>query len=134
MADVFHLRQLPLKYLDQAQQMAYLGHEQDFIVRDQGLLHLAKRNLEMEEAAIKEHLRAALVFLHITPHLNYDCEPGEVPPQLHYPLITNRGPWYKYNIQSTARLARGRWGSHSYRVARAAQASQTKSPCIYCGS
>jgi hypothetical protein len=26
-ADVFCLRQLPLKYLDQAQQMAYLGHK-----------------------------------------------------------------------------------------------------------
>jgi hypothetical protein len=31
MADVFCLRQLPLKYVDQAQQMAYLGHEQDRI-------------------------------------------------------------------------------------------------------
>ena len=42
MADVFHLRQLPLKYLDQAHQMAYLVHKQDHIQRDQGLLHLAK--------------------------------------------------------------------------------------------
>jgi hypothetical protein len=30
-ADVFHLRQLPLKYLDQACQMAYLGHKWDCI-------------------------------------------------------------------------------------------------------
>jgi hypothetical protein len=106
MADVFHLRQLPLKYLDQAQQMAYLGHEQDHIQQDQGLLHLAKRNLELEEVAIKEHLRAAQVFLHITPHLNYNCKPREVPAQLHYPCITNRGPQYKYNMRSTTRLAR----------------------------
>jgi hypothetical protein len=42
MADVFCLRQLPLKYMDQAHQMAYLGHEWDCIQRDQGLLHLAK--------------------------------------------------------------------------------------------
>jgi hypothetical protein len=34
MADVFCLRQLPLKYMDQAHQMAYLGHGWD-----QGLLH-----------------------------------------------------------------------------------------------
>jgi hypothetical protein len=58
-ADVFHLRQLPLKYMDQAHQMAYLGHEWDCIQQDQGLLHLAKQNLELEEAVIKEHLRAA---------------------------------------------------------------------------
>jgi hypothetical protein len=41
-ADVFCLRQLPLKYLDQACQMAYVGHKQDRIQWDQGLLHLAK--------------------------------------------------------------------------------------------
>jgi hypothetical protein len=58
-ADVFHLRQLPLKYLDQAHQMAYLGHERDHIQQDQGLLHLAKWNLELEETVIKECLRAA---------------------------------------------------------------------------
>jgi len=133
-ADVFHLRQLPLKYLNQAQQMAYLGHEQDHIQQDQGLLHLAKWNLELEEAAIKECLRAAQVFLCITPHLNYDQEPGEVPAQLHYPCITNRGAQYKYNMQSTARLARGRQGRHSYRVARAVQALRMESPCIYCSS
>ena len=90
--------------------------------------------MELEKAAIKEHLRAAQVFLHIALHLNYDQEPGEVPAQLLYPRITNSRVQYEYNMQSTARLARGRWGSHSYRVARAAQASQTKSPCIYCGS
>ena len=78
-ADVFHLRQLPLKYMDQAHQIAYLGHEWDCIQRDQGLLHLAKQNLELEEAAIKECLRAAQVFLCIAPHLDYDQKPGEVP-------------------------------------------------------
>jgi hypothetical protein len=119
MVDVFHLRQLPLKYLDQARQMAYLGHEQDHIARDQGLLHLAKRNLELKEVVIKEHLRVSQVFLCIAPHLDYDRGPGEVSPQPHYPHITNRGLWYKYNMQSTARSARGRQGSHSYRVARA---------------
>jgi hypothetical protein len=48
-----------LKYTDYAWQMAYLGHEWDHIQRDQGLLHLAKRNLELEEATIKVHLRSA---------------------------------------------------------------------------
>jgi hypothetical protein len=43
-ADMFHLRQLPLEYLDQAQQIAYLGHEWDHIQGEQGFLHLAKRN------------------------------------------------------------------------------------------
>ena len=56
--DVFHLRQLPLKYLDQARQMAYLRHKQDHIQWDQGLLYLAKWNLELEEAVTKEHLKA----------------------------------------------------------------------------
>jgi hypothetical protein len=52
--------------------MAYLGHEWDHIRCDQGLLHLAKQNLELEEATIKEHLRSAWVFLWIAPHLNYN--------------------------------------------------------------
>jgi hypothetical protein len=52
--------------------MAYLGHKWDRIQHDQGLLHLAKQNLELKEAAIKECLRAAQVFLCIAPHLNYD--------------------------------------------------------------
>jgi hypothetical protein len=65
----------------------------------------------------KEHLKATQVFLCITPHLNYDQEPEEVPAQLHYPHITNKGVWYKYNMQSTARLVRGRQGRHSYWMA-----------------
>jgi hypothetical protein len=89
--DVFHLQQLPLKYMDCARQLVYLGHERDCIQRDQGLVHLAKRNLELEEAAIKECLRTAQVFLCITPHLDYDREPGEVPARLLYPCLTNRG-------------------------------------------
>jgi hypothetical protein len=42
------------------------------------------------------------------PDLNYNREPGEVPAQLLYPHLTNRGAQYEYNMQSTARLARGR--------------------------
>jgi hypothetical protein len=39
--------------------MAYLGHEQEHIQRDRSLLHLAKRHLKQEEAAIKGHLTVA---------------------------------------------------------------------------
>ena len=134
MTDIFCLRQLPLKYMDYTWQMAYLGHEWYHIQCDQGLLHLAKQNLELEEAVIKECLRSARVFLQITPHLDDDHEPGKVPARLHYPRITNRGAQYKYNIQSTARLARERQGGHSYQVARAAWGSRHKRPCIYCNS
>jgi hypothetical protein len=135
-ADVFHLRQLPLKYMDCAWKLAYLGHEQDCNQCNQGLLHLAKQNLELKEAAIKEHLRAAQVFLHIVPHLNYNREPGEVPVQLHYPHLTNREAQYEHNIWSTARLARGRQGRYSYRVARdrGAQGARHNHPCTYCNS
>ena len=97
-ADMFYLQQLPLCYLDQARQMAYLGHEQDCIQRDQGLLHSAKRNLEQEEVVIKECLRAAQVFLCIAPHLNYNKGPGKVSSWLHYPYITNSRARYNYNL------------------------------------
>jgi hypothetical protein len=138
-ADIFHLRQLLLKYMDHAQQMAYLGHEQNHIQCDQGLLHLAKQNLELEGAVIKEHLRAARVFLCITPHLNYDRKPGEVPAQLLYPHLTNREVRYEHNMQSTARLARGRQGGHSYRLAigrgvQGAQGTRHECPYVYCDS
>jgi hypothetical protein len=117
-ADVFHLWQLPLKYMDYARQLAYLGHEWEQNQHDQGLLHVTKWNLELEEAAIKEHLKAARVFLHIAPHLDYNREPGEVPAWFLYPCLTNREAWYEHNMWSTARLARGRRGGYSYRMAR----------------
>jgi hypothetical protein len=85
--------------------MAYLWGEQERIQRDQGVAFLAKCNLEHEEAAIKERLRVARVFLQLAPHLDYDCKPGEVPAQLTYSRLTNRGPRYENASRSMARLA-----------------------------
>jgi hypothetical protein len=74
------------------------------------------------------------VFLQIAPHLDYDCEPSKVPARLHYPRITNRGAQYEYNMWSTARLARGRRGGHSYQIARVAWGLRHECPCIYYNS
>jgi len=96
-AEIFRLCQLPLCYLDLARQSAYLGRERGRIQQEQQYLHLTKWQLEQEEEAIKQCLTAAQVSLHIAPHLDYDREQGEVPPELFYPHVTNRPVCYSVN-------------------------------------
>jgi len=95
--DIFRLSQLPMHYLETARQAAYLGQEREHNEQEQRYLHLAKRQLEQEEEGIKQCLTAAQVSLHITPHLDYDREQGEVPADLFYPHVTNRPTRYKTN-------------------------------------
>jgi len=83
--------------LDMARQNAYLAKERGRIDQEQRYLHLAKRQLEMEEEGIKERLKAARVSLHIAPHLDHDREQGEVPSTLSYPRITTKGARYDTN-------------------------------------
>ena len=96
-AEIHRLRLLPLRYLDMARQSAYLGRERGCIDQEQWYLHLAKRQLELEEEGIKQRLTAARVSLRITPHLDHDREQGEVPSTLTYPHITTRGARYDTN-------------------------------------
>jgi len=133
-ADIFRLRQLPLRYLDTARQNAYLAKERGWIDQEQRYLHLAKRQLEIEEEGIKQRLNDARVSLRIAPHLDHDREPGEVPSTLTYPRITTRGARYNTNRPlrgGTPRRARG---------ARRATGRHTSggldinNPCLYCRS
>src|SRR6266850_26342 len=79
-----------------ARQNAYLAKERGQIDQEQRYLHLAKRQLEIEEG-IKQHLNTARVSLRIAPHLDHDREPGEVPSTLTYPRITTKGARYDTN-------------------------------------
>jgi|SRR6267142_1232427 len=133
-AEVFRLRQLPLRYLDLARQSAYLGRERGRIQQEQQYIHLAKRQLKQEEEAIKQWLTATQVSLHLAPHLDYDREQGEVPLELLYSCITNRPAHYSVNHplrggmprrSRTARRATGRC-SHG--------APNIENPCLYCRS
>src|SRR6267142_1011667 len=93
-----------------AKQSAYLGRERGRIDQEQWYLHLAKRQLELEEEGIKQCLTDARVSLCIAPHLNHDREPGEVPSTLTYPCITTRGACYDTNRPlrgGTPRRSRG---------------------------
>ena len=132
-AEIFRLRQLPLHYLDLAKQSAYLGRESGRIQQEQQYVHLAKRQLDQEEDAIKQRLTAARVSLHLTPHLNYDREQGEVPPKMFYTRMTNRPARY-----STNRPLRGGTPRRS-RTARRGTRGRSSAPnidlpCLYCRS
>jgi len=133
-AELFRLCQLPLRYLDLARQSAYLGRESGRIQQEQQYIHLAKRQLEQEEEAIKQRLTAARVSLCIAPHLDYDREPGEVPSEMFYTRITNRPARYTTNRplrggtprrSQTARRATGRCPHGTLNI---------DMPCLYCRS
>ena len=117
-----------------AKQSAYLGWERGRIDQEQGYLHLAKRQLELEEEGIKQHLTAARVSLHITPHLDHDREQGEVPFTLSYPCITTRGARYDTNRPLRGGTPQRTQGPRRPTGRRHAGPPDIINPCLYCRS
>jgi hypothetical protein len=105
-SEVFRLCQLPMRRLENARHMAYLEREKERIQREIGYLELGRKQLDTEEANIRRRLSAARVFMRISDHLEYDMEPGEVPPSVLYPQLTNRPARYISNTRSPATALR----------------------------
>ena len=127
-AEIFRLRQLPMKHLENARQVAYLEREAERIQREIGYHHLAKGQLEAEEASIRRRLTEARVFMRISDHLDYDREPGEVPSSITYPNITTRPARYNVNVRTTGRPGRATRGNRGQRQ----RTTMPREPCLYC--
>jgi len=133
-AEIHRLRLLPLRYLDMARQSAYLGRERGHIDQEQRYLHLAKRQLELEEEGIKQRLTATRVSLHIAPHLDHDREQGEVPFTLSYPCITTRGARYDTNRPLRGGTPQRSRGPRHPTGRHHSGAPDINNPCLYCRS
>jgi len=117
-----------------ARQSAYLGQERGRIDQEQRYLHLAKRQLELEEEGIKQCLTAARVSLRITPHLDHDREQGEVPSALSYPRITTRGARYNTNRPLRGGTPQRSRGPRRPTGRCHSGAPNIDNPCFYCRS
>jgi hypothetical protein len=136
-SEVFRLRQLPMRRLENARHAAYLEREKERIQREIGYLELGRKQLDTEEANIRRRLSAARVFMRISDHLEYDMEPGEVPHSVLYPRLTNRPARYNVNTRSPATALRAAGGARrGNRGARGQRmrARTPRSPCLYCRS